>query len=285
MEWKKHLAQAAFGPRDTADCVVHNGKLFLSNGYIDAATPPWRDLWRSDDGGVSWARIQSSTPYPAYAALVSYAGDLWAFHNSVWKSCNDGYTWEQVASTCFIDSPGALPTARAFNGEMWVFAQGQCWSTADGLSWTNRGTPDNRWSMGVAVLGYKIYLMGGACQVAGVPPEMAYPGRKSFNDVWSNNGTGWLQETANAGWSKRMWPAVVAHCGKLVLFGGFSNETNQNVGETWVSPNGHMWSRLAGAEPSPRHWASLFSVGPEVVLAAGNAWPVQRDVWRLRFPL
>ena len=97
--WSRLAEHAAFSLRDTAEGVVFQGKLWLSNGYITGGGVV-RDLWNSSDG-VNWTKVLDDTPYDAYAEMAVYDGKLWAVKQSVWNSA-DGLTWNKVlAATPF----------------------------------------------------------------------------------------------------------------------------------------------------------------------------------------
>ena len=63
--WVRVTEHAAFSIRDTAEDVVFEGKMWLSNGYYydNVLT---RDLWCSTDG-AEWTLNSKETPYDGYS--------------------------------------------------------------------------------------------------------------------------------------------------------------------------------------------------------------------------
>ena len=56
--WTQVVDSAAFSPRDTAEDLVYDGRMWLSNGYYhgDVLT---RDLWSSSNG-VTWDLVNDA---------------------------------------------------------------------------------------------------------------------------------------------------------------------------------------------------------------------------------
>ncbi|HPM80234.1 MAG TPA: hypothetical protein PLF81_06015 [Candidatus Anammoximicrobium sp.] len=93
--WVRVVDKASFSPRDTAEGVVFDGRMWLSNGYV-AGGKLVRDLWSSRDA-VTWELVSDNTPYDGYSEMVVYQGKIWAVKASVWNS-SDGLTWTQVSA-------------------------------------------------------------------------------------------------------------------------------------------------------------------------------------------
>lgn len=72
--WVKVIDKAAFSPRDTAEDVVYDGKMWLSNGYYHGGKLT-RDLWNSQDG-VTWHLVNPDTPYDGYSEMVEYRNKI-----------------------------------------------------------------------------------------------------------------------------------------------------------------------------------------------------------------
>jgi uncharacterized protein (TIGR03437 family) len=97
--------------------VVHptNGKILLAAvGSLSLATTLTAGVWRSSDGGTTWAKVLSGTSSTsvlfdptdgntAYAALDKVDGDS---SNGVYKSTDSGQTWTRLAGS----GANALPT-------------------------------------------------------------------------------------------------------------------------------------------------------------------------------
>ena len=119
--WVKVTDEAAFSPRDTAEDVIYDGRMWLSNGYYHGGVLT-RDLWSSTDG-VTWTLINPDTPYDGYSEMVAYDGKMWAVKGSVWHS-TDGVNWTLAAeSTPFgCRGYGELVVHR---GRMWQLGSGR----------------------------------------------------------------------------------------------------------------------------------------------------------------
>ena len=68
--WVKVTDKAPFSPRDTAEDLVYDGKMWISNGYYHGGKLT-RDLWSSKDG-VNWTLVNPNTPYDGYSEMVVY---------------------------------------------------------------------------------------------------------------------------------------------------------------------------------------------------------------------
>ncbi len=91
--WVKITDKAAFSPRDTAEDLVYDGKMWIRNGYYHGGKLT-RDLWSSTDG-ANWTLVNAATPYDGYSEMVVFDGKMWAIKGSVWNS-TDGVNWTQV---------------------------------------------------------------------------------------------------------------------------------------------------------------------------------------------
>ncbi len=281
--WEQVTEQAAFSPRDCARPVVHDGKMWLGNGYYHGGILS-RDLWQSSDG-VEWTLINADTPYDGYSPLVSYGGKLWAISSTIWSS-EDGTEWTQVQEADPEARRGGWPLV--FKGEIWTLGS-QVSKTSDGVNWTcvNEGTPwRGRGNFGCAGYRDKLWVLGGAMSKANDPPEKGYADRTTLNDVWcSEDGVTWEQTTEAAPWAPRMWVPAIAYADRLWIVGGYDNVNSQNLGDIWYTEDGNTWYQFV-ADPSPkaRHASSLFEFQGSLWVVAGNTWPVVNDVWRLTLP-
>lgn len=282
--WDAFLATAEFEPRDTAHGFQFEGDLWLSNGWTHNGVA-YRDLWRSRDG-MTWQRVSARTPYDAYSGIAVHNGAIYAANRTVWLS-PDGETWVQIGNTP-ITRESALPYLRSYNGKLYLFVVEGVWSSPNGITWTEVPTPETlkRGSYAVEEFQGALWIMAGGKRITNDPPESGDPEKTSFNDVWRfTEAEGWHLITSGAPWSARMWPAGIVHKGRFFLVAGYSNRDNANLNDTWVTNDGRNWSRVNFAKTfPPRHWVTLFSRGDDIILAAGNAWPTQNDVWRLRLP-
>ena len=280
--WRQVAKESGFCPRDTAEGVVFDDTMWLSNGYCDGGVLA-RDLWRSSDG-VTWELVSDNTPYDGYAEMVVYEDRVWAVKDSVWSSV-DGVTWNQTSPTTPFGVRGYGELV-VFGGRMWQLGSGaDVWHTADGVHWdcACADAPyGNRFGPGVAVYHGNLWLLGGAVQQASDPPEKSYPEFTTHNDVWcSADGSNWMRVLEHAPWAERMWSVATVHGGKLWLLGGFSNREHVNFAEAWHSEDGMTWQACNDPMFSPRHEVTPYVFEGSLWVVAGNAWPLVNDVWRL----
>ena len=283
--WTLVTKEAAFSPRDTAEDVVYDGKMWLSNGWYHNNVLS-RDLWVSTDG-ATWTLVNSATPYDAYSEMVVYDGKMWAIKGSVWAS-TDGIDWTQVAKETAFGVRGYGEVV-VHGGKMWHLGCGaDVWWTTDGVNWTcaTENAPyGNRAASAVAVYDGKLWLMGGYTQEANEPPEKNYPQFTTHNDVWvSTDGAAWDRVLENAPWMPRMWSIAKPYAGELWLIGGFDNVNGKNFGDVWHTRDGKEWVRLeAKTGFTPRHEPTCYVYNGSLWVVAGNTWPVVNDAWRLTF--
>jgi hypothetical protein len=284
--WTQVVARAPFSPRDTAEDLVFDGKMWLSNGYC-AGGVLVRDLWSSADG-VNWSKMNDSTPYDGYSEMVVYAGKMWAVKGSVWNSA-DGVNWTQVSATTPFGARGYGELV-VFRDRMWQLGSGRdVWHTKDGIRWecAQADAPfGSRYGSAVAVYQDQLWLMGGATGQASDPPEKHYPKYTTHNDVWcSSDGAHWTRVLDHAPWAERMWFVAKFYAGQLWIMGGFSNRKSVNFAEVWHTQDGVAWQEYK-SEPmfSARHEVSPYLFDGSLWVVGGNAWPLMNDVWRLTLP-
>jgi hypothetical protein len=282
-QWVCITEQAAFSIRDTAEPVVFDGKMWLSNGYYynNVLT---RDLWSSQDG-KDWILVNEATPYDGYSELVAYKGRMWAVKGSVWSS-GDGMHWTQECpQTPFgVQSYGELVV---FQDKMWQLGGGEgVWCSSDGKKWvcmTEKAPYGKRSAAAVAAFKGKLWVMGGRTPIPRVPPEKHYPECRTFNDVWcSADGAHWECTLDRAPWAPRMWFVAEAYAGRLWIIGGFDNVHGANFGDVWYTQDGREWCQFESPTSfSPRHEPTTYVYKGGLWVVAGNSWPLMNDVWRL----
>jgi hypothetical protein len=284
--WVRVVEKAAFSPRDTAEDVVFDGRMWISNGYV-AGGKLVRDLWSSRDG-VTWELVTDNTPYDGYSEMVVYQGKIWAVKASVWNS-SDGRNWQQVSPKTPFGARGYGELV-VHRDRMWQLGSGSdVWNTADGVQWecvnANAGFGP-RYGSAVATYKDKLWLMGGATSRASDPPEKHYPKYTTYNDVWcSADGVNWTRVLEHAPWKERMWFVSKVYAGKLRIIGGFSNRQSINFAEAWYTDDGVTWQEHK-SDPmfSPRHEVTPYVFDGSLWVVGGNMWPLMNDVWRLTLP-
>jgi hypothetical protein len=281
--WVCVTEKAAFSIRDTAEDLVFDGKMWLSNGYYYGNVLT-RDLWCSIDG-LKWTLVKSETPYDGYSEMVAYDGKMWAVKGSVWCS-TDGATWTQVcAHTPFgIRGYGEVVV---HDGKMWQLGSGEdVWHSTDGVNWqcaAQHAPYGARFASAVVVFKGKMWLMGGAIEKPNTPPEKHYPKFTTHNDVWSStDGARWERVLEHAPWSPRMWFISKLYAERIWIVGGFDNVHGANLGDVWYTDDGVNWHEFVSDKTfSPRHEPTCYVYDNSLWVVAGNSWPLRNDVWRL----
>ena len=285
-EWELVTEAAQWGPRDTAEPFVLDGKLWISNGYYHGGVL-YPDLWVSETG-ENWWMVIEQTPYPAYSEMVVYDGKVWAIKGEVWNS-TDGENWEQVLEQTPFGTRG-YGEAVVHDGRIFQLGSGSdVWATSDGVTW-ERVCEDAPYGAraGSAVASYdgKLWLMGGRVGIPNDPPETGYEQWTTFNDVWcSEDGVTWELVLENAPWAERTWFVAEVYRDHLWIIGGYDNVNHANFGDVWYTDDGVTWHEM----PTPdefksRHEATQWVFEDSLWIAGGNTWPVLNDVWRLTVP-
>jgi hypothetical protein len=211
-----------------------------SSSNWNGAILPYVDSQATASAGWAARGNHASVVYnDAMWVLGGYYGS--GFKNDVWRS-SDGITWTQATSAAGW-SPRTQHITLSFKNKMWVIGGVVCctdfndvYSSTDGVTWTlataSSFTPARRGTAGV-VFNDQMWIAGG---VSGFGPYHLY------NDVWkSSDGITWTQATANAGWSPRYNPTMLAFDNKLWIIGGATGTTDSS--DVWYSSDGTTWTR------------------------------------------
>ncbi|NLJ34731.1 MAG: hypothetical protein GX358_00645 [candidate division WS1 bacterium] len=284
--WELITEEAAFSPRDTAEPLVYDGKMWISNGYYHGNILT-RDLWSSTDG-VTWTSVNEDTPYTGYSEMVAYDGKMWAIKGGVWTS-TDGIEWTEVLEEAPFGVRAYGETV-VFQDKIWQLGSGAgVWNTTDGVNWTrvlDDAPYSKRSACAVGVHDGKLWLCGGRVGVPNDPPEKGYESVTTYNDVWcSEDGVNWTRVLEHAPWSPRMWFVAETYRGYLWIFGGYDNVNNQNLGDVWYTKDGVTWYEfVSDPQWAARHEPTTYVYDDSLWMVAGNTWPVVNDVWRLTLP-
>lgn len=286
VSWVKVTDKAAFSPRDTAEDLVYDGKMWISNAYYHG-NKLTRDLWNSSDG-KTWTLVNDSTVYDGYSELAVYKDKMWAIKGSVWTS-TDGKKWEQVLDKTPFGKCGYGEVV-VFQDKMWHLGSGPgVWNTNDGVKWTcvNRTPPyGGRSACAVVAFRDKLWVMAGRLSKPNDPPEKGYKNITTLNDVWcSSDGKDWTRVVEHAPWARRMWTISKVYAGRIWLIGGYDNVNSKNLGDVWYTADGKTWHQFV-SEPQwkARHESTCYVFKGSLWVVAGNTWPVVNDVWKLTLP-
>lgn len=301
-DWIKVEDQAPWQPRDSSGELVYNNKMWLLGGWPGEM----RDVWNSDDG-IHWNKIIETAPWihcDLPTALV-YKEQMWMMGgwqggrnpdadtgSEVWHS-QDGKNWNCATK----NAPWGKRMAAGgvvFNNKMWIIGGtshyfngkkhllNDVWYSENGVDW-ELATSNAPWSPRAfhctIVFNNRIYVLGGG----NYWPESEYQG---LNDVWSSmDGINWQQETNHAPWSPRIWFSSLVYQNRLWILGGWSDKPSKNWNDVWYTSDGKNWDELKCRNIwSERHEQSAYVFNDKIWIMAGNAWPVQNDIWYLEIP-
>ena len=282
-EWELVTESAQWGPRDTAEPFVFDGKMWLSNGYYHGNVL-YPDLWSSENG-KHWRMVLDDTPYWGYAEMVIYEDRVFAIKSDVWVS-DDGENWEQILEKTPFGTRGYGESV-VHDGQIFQLGSGSdVYSTTDGAEWecVASGAPYGaRAGSAVASFKGKLWLMGGRVSTPNDPPEEGYEAWTTFNDVWcSEDGVTWELVLEHAPWAPRTWFIADVYRDRLWVIGGYDNVNHANFAEVWYTDDGVTWHQMPVPEEfKSRHEPTAWVFDGSLWIAGGNTWPVLNDIWRL----
>jgi len=294
--WEQLTASAGWSPRsDHTSVALPDGSIVLmGSGYTN-------DVWRSIDNGTTWAQITDSaewSPRSGYASVALPDGSIVLLggsdhypeaRNDVWRSTDNGGTWEQVTAsegwspryghTSVVCTDGSIflmggGSSDGYTNDVWQ-------STDNGVTWeqmaVNAGWSRRAEHSSVALPDGSIILMGG------------WKGYYA-NDVWqsTDNGATWTQVTASAEWSIRSeHTSVVLPDGSIALIGG--RNSDKYICDAWRSTdNGATWTQMTASAgwPGRQGHTSVALPDGSIILMGGWSHHVDAgivymsDVWR-----
>ncbi len=285
-QWELITEHAQFGPRDTAEPFVFDGRMWLSNGYFHGNVL-YPDLWVAEPGAVNWRCVLEKTPYWPYAEMVVYDGRIFAIKGDVWTS-TDGEHWEQILAETPFGVRG-YGEVLVHDGKIWQIGGSDIWTTTDGVNWTQVAADlpyGGRSGSAILAFNGKLWLMAGSVNIPNDPPEAGYETITTYNDVWcSEDGVTWERVLEHAPWAPRKWVVGEVYRDRMFIIGGYDNRNEANFGDVWWSRDGVNWHEL----PTPEGYRGRHEVTPYVFddslwIVAGNTWPVVNDVWRITIP-
>ncbi|WP_292393765.1 protein kinase domain-containing protein [Methanoculleus sp. UBA303] len=234
--------------------------------------------WSGRDGHSSVAMPDGSI------ILMGGSGARFSYLNDVWRSIDDGVTWEQQTAHAEWSKRDAHSSVVMPDGSIILMGgsdgilKTSVWrSTDNGVTWKQQ-TARAEWSFrsdhsSVAMPDGSIILMGGQT------------GSPSINDVWrsTDNGVTWKQQTASAEWSKRHDHSSVAMPdGSIILMGGYDDSNRLN--DVWRSTdNGVTWKQQtasAGWSGREGHSSVAMPDGSIILMGGYDGSNRLNDVWR-----
>jgi hypothetical protein len=324
MDWKRLAASSPWGVRAMPRGGQMGGYFYVISGR-KGMFRIYGDTWRSPDG-IEWELMSDRTGwgrrcYPEVEIvkghLVLTGGqDLGTFYNDVWRSADEGRTWECVCASATWDVRAGHHTYN-FEDVIYLFGGArnsfdrifypELWVSEDlGETWQLRARlPEDmgRAGMQVVAIDGTLYFMGGDHDR---PVFQAnWEGRR--NDVWksADRGVSW-ELLGQAPWLPRTGHQCVAHAGKVICIGGhIRGPRNENyrqflAHDVWVwDPRQGMegWRLVSnnawGCEEDPRREGKsdfLLEVRDGRIWTFGgdrevlSPWPQDNDVWVASLP-
>ena len=238
MQWQRILAAAPWGVRAMPRGGQLDGYFYVISGR-KGMFRIYGDTWRSRDG-IEWELMSDNTGwgrrcYPeveiVQGQLVLTGGQsLRTFYNDVWRSADEGRTWQQVCANAPWDVRAGHHTT-TFDDVIYLWAGArnsfdrifypELWVSKDlGESWELRAElPQDmgRAGMQVVRIDGTIYFMGGDHDK---PVFQAnWTGRR--NDIWKSDDDGRTWEfLGNAPWTPRTGHQCIAYDGQVICVGG-----------------------------------------------------------------
>jgi len=193
--------RACYYVQGVAVAAANDDIVYQATGVSYAASDPGRGVWKSIDGGTTWAQMLSGINFSGNDAehwggeclLIQPGNDseVWAGSRGegLWHSTNAGVSWTNVAPAVF-DTPNVNIAGISIHpstpNTVWVCGDGGVWVSVDnGVSWTQKI---------MATIIYKVVLKAdGTAFASGV-----------------NNGNNVLYRLTAAGAATDLYPNYVA---------------------------------------------------------------------------
>jgi len=248
----------------------------------------WTNQTALSGSDPGWAeRVDHTSVVLPDGSIVIMGGGDTGYLGDVWRSTDNGTTWEEVTTSGPIWSPRQGHTSVALPDGSIVIMGGNSaglnnnvWrSTDNGATWTEQ-TAGAEWSARhahttVALPDGSIVLMGGSDNSDSLK-----------NDVWlsTNNGTTWTSQTASAEWSARSThSSVVMPDGSIILMGGYDSGGSKN--DVWLSTNnGTTWTNITPSGgnlwPARNRHTSVVMPDGSIILMGGYGTNRLNDAWR-----
>lgn len=303
--WQK-LSDKQWSAREGLMGVATSRGIFMAGGRDVFGAKTAHDVWRTDNG-TEWSKV-ASAPWPsrAYHAFMELKGCLYVmggqsvsfvkpFYNDVWRSCDDGKTWQSLGNAPWRARAGVAFTTH--KGRMYI--AGGCygssigkgrkflsdvWSSADGITWVET-TSNASWSprSGPRLVSFNDTLL----IVAG---ERGFTPDVQLRDVWqSSDGKRWKLLTAEPGWSARSGHGVVVHGNELLVIAGWPY-----LHDMWSSADGVAWTLRSNATWNCDSdscgkfdfWSLITEAGALMTMGGSHAYStfgkLWADTWQLK---
>lgn len=240
--------------------VMVNETIIMTGGRDFFGAIASNEVWASPNGST-WTQLPKAPWKPrAYHAMmvlgdcayimggqtVSFIGN--PFYNDVWKSCDNGQSWQSLGNAPWETRAGIAFTV--FKGKM--FVAGGCyhssigsgryflndvWSSSDGISWELL-TEDAPWAprsgARLVVHNDKLLLVAG---------ERGFTPDTQFGDIWSSeDGKEWVLASSTPGFAPRSGHGVVVIGPTVYVIAGWVD--NKCIHDLWSSTDGATFTML-----------------------------------------
>ncbi len=319
-------APTPYNIRDGAHLVkTASGRILLIGGWNpylaeeepiygpDAQIVDWdgyttNEVWASDDGGATFqvllahdltpptsgagARFQpfhtgGVVQLDAYTYVVG--SDVFDVRSDVWRSGDNGETWERMTAAAEWGDRFLHMTA-AFDGALYVMggqtdlndkasALQDVWRSTDGgATWTQLA--DAPWAKRGLV--YTPCEHDGSLFICGGGTYDAVT-RDYYNDVWRFDGATWIEVLADGHlmWEPRQYHNMASTGSRLWVASGW-HEVNLNS-IAYSDDNGVTWAAFSDGLWPPSHADGFCSLGDRILHATGNGMfgSLDRGVYRI----
>lgn len=222
--------------------IAFKGKVFYFDGYFRRS--------RFSTDGVHWEFMPSGYGIRRDMEIVEFNDKLWMFggqtsdsqNAEIWSS-EDGFNWSNVAEITGVGSGRTGHQLTVFQDKLWLIGgfnfdteTSDVWYSENGINWELKSTEapfGNRSKHTTAVFNNKLYLIAGVSN------------GQIMKDVWSFDGEKWVEETDDAGFSKRQDPLLSSFNGQWVLIGGYGgSNNNRDLRDLWISDDLIAWRKI-----------------------------------------
>jgi PKD repeat protein len=199
--WTRMNASSGWSGRFTfGSAALPDGSIIVAGGYDCKTGQVKNDVWRSDNLGATWTRVNASAEWQPRSdlsmtatpdgTLVLMGGWDGNYLNDTWRSTDKGITWVLANASSGWEKRGYFPAV---------------------------ALPDN-----------SVILIGGSAGSS-----------VTYQDVWrsANKGTSWVRINATPGWQSRSGSGAAAlPDGSIVISGGSWVDESHNyhfLNDTW----------------------------------------------------
>jgi hypothetical protein len=245
-------------PRAGLQAVKKGRSFYVLGGRSPKMTPLafgdsdfYNDVWRSRDQGETWERVSGGNGAPWPARAYFQAVAKGRYLYVI--GGQDSKAIPNPDPTCGGNLPPGVPCP-PFILQSTFF--NDVWRSRDGVHWeqmTANAPWEGRAGLSAVVLNGWIYVTGGSFNDDSSIVGPGGPARIYFNDVYkSRDGKHWIRVTENAPWAPRAGAVLVRRAGQMYLLGGEDGFTCTPQTQRCPPYFNDVWRSRDG-----RHWKQL----------------------------